>query len=361
MTSAGTSGLTAAERGSADSGRRAPALAARLRHNLNEGVLAFPLTPFTSAGQLNLDAFREHVRWQLAAGPAALFPCCGTGEFFSLAEEEYARLVRAAVEETAGDVPVLAGVGYGWAQAARFAGLAEEAGADGVLVLPHYLVDAPQPGLVQHVRELATRTPLPLLLYQRGNVKYTARSLAEIAALPTVFGLKDGHSDFDQLQRMMLAVPADFLFVNGSATAEMQLRAYAGIGMPAYSSSVHSFAPEIATAFFRAFHSGDGELVRRLLSSFYWPLVELRDTRAGYAISLVKAAARLRGEAVGPARAPITDPDDQDLVMLEKIVRSGLDCVGAEFAAARPDPAAWRHEEHAARDRPAVYGGWRQS
>jgi 5-dehydro-4-deoxyglucarate dehydratase len=276
------------------------------------------------------------MRRQLAAGPGALFTCCGTGEFFSLSEDEYGDVVAIAVEEAAGKVPVVAGIGYGWAQAARFAAIADGAGADGALVLPHYLVEAPQPGLVQHVRELAKRTDLPLIVYQRGNVKYTAVSAVDISQLPTVVGLKDGHSDFDQLQRLRLAVPYDFLFLNGSLTAEMQARAYASIGIPTYSSSVHSFAPEIATSFFRAFHASDTKLVDLLLSSFYWPLSELRDKCAGYGVSLVKAAARLRGDPVGPVRAPLAGPSEDHLPPLERIVRKGLELVGAELVAASP-------------------------
>lgn len=363
-----------AESRTAGPGTRASALAAWLRDGMNTGALSFPLTPFTVAGDLDLEAFRQHVRRQLAARPGALFACCGTGEFFSLSEPEYAELVQAAVHEVAGDVPVLAGVGYGWGQAGRFASLAEIAGADGLLVHPHYLVEAPQQGLVEHVRQLAARTPLPLLLYQRGSVRYTASSAAELAMLPTVIGLKDGHGNFDQLQRIKLAVPADFVLLNGSPTAEIQVRAYAGVGIPAYSSSVRSFAPEIATAFFQAFHGGDHDLTERLLSSFYCPLAELRDRRAGYAVALIKAAARLRGEPVGPVRAPLADPGADDLAVLERIVRAGLDIVGAPFSirpdrtkgqsAARHSTSAWLdaccpHHEPQRRRAAARWPGWR--
>jgi 5-dehydro-4-deoxyglucarate dehydratase len=320
----------AVERNSART-ERATKFAAWLSDRSKAGVLAFPLTPFTSGGEVDLEVCRLHVRRQLAARPGAIFTCCGTGEFFSLSEDEYRDVVAISVQEAAGAVPVVAGTGYGWAQAARFAGIAATAGADGALVLPHYLVDAPQRGLVEHVRELAKRTDLPLIVYQRGNVKYSAVSVVDIAQLPTVVGLKDGHSDFDQLQRLRLAIPKDFLFFNGSLTAEMQARAYASIGIPTYSSSVHSFAPEIASTFFGAFHAGDTKLAELLLSSFYWPLSELRDKCPGYGVSLVKAAARLRGEPVGPVRAPLVGPSDDHFESLERIVRNGLELVGAEF------------------------------
>ncbi|MFF4583996.1 5-dehydro-4-deoxyglucarate dehydratase [Streptomyces sp. NPDC001388] len=303
--------------------------ARRLRDGMARGVLSFPLTSFRADGSLDPDGFRAHVAAQLATAPGAVFPACGTGEFFSLDEDEYRQVVTLAVEEAAGRVPVVAGTGYGWAQAVRFARIAEEAGADALLVLPHYLVAAPQDGLVAQLEQIAARTRLPLIAYQRGQVAFTAASLKRIAAIPTVIGLKDGHSDLDRLQRLTLAAPEGFLFFNGAATAEIQARAYATVGVPAYSSAVHAFAPEIANAFFAALRDGDGGTADELLRAFYVPLVELRDRVPGYAVSLVKAAARLRGRPVGPVRAPLTDPSAADLAALRTLLTTGLDLVGA--------------------------------
>ncbi|MFJ3665009.1 5-dehydro-4-deoxyglucarate dehydratase [Streptomyces sp. NPDC090106] len=293
------------------------------------GVLSFPLTSFHDDGSLDPDGFRAHVAAQLATAPGAVFPACGTGEFFSLDEDEYRQVVTVAVEEAAGRTPVVAGTGYGWAQALRFARIAEEAGADALLVLPHYLVAAPQDGLVGQLERIAAGTRLPLIAYQRGQVTFTADTVRRIAAVPGVIGLKDGHSDLDRLQRLTLAAPEDFLFFNGASTAEIQARAYATVGVPAYSSAVHAFAPEIADAFFRALRDGDDKTANRLLRDFYVPLVEIRDRVPGYAVSLVKAAARLRGRPVGPVRAPLTDPTDSDLADLRTLLATGLDLVGA--------------------------------
>ncbi|XHM67281.1 5-dehydro-4-deoxyglucarate dehydratase [Streptomyces nigra] len=303
--------------------------AGRLRDAMARGVLSFPLTSFHTDGSLDLDGFRAHLAGQLATGPGAVFPACGTGEFFSLDEDEYRAVVNAAVEETAGRVPVVAGVGYGWAQAARFARIAEEAGADALLVLPHYLVAAPQDGLVTQLESLAARTRLPLVAYQRGQVAFTPAALRRAARIPTLVGLKDGHGDLDRLQRLTLAAPDGFLFFNGASTAELQARAYAGVGVPAYSSAVHAFAPEIANAFFAALRDGDEATTTRLLRDFYAPLAELRDRVPGYAVSLVKAAARLRGRPVGPVRAPLTDPSPADLADLRALLTTGLALVGA--------------------------------
>ncbi|SDO88066.1 5-dehydro-4-deoxyglucarate dehydratase [Streptomyces sp. cf386] len=303
--------------------------ARRLRDGMAQGVLSFPLTSFHEDGSLDPDGFRAYVAAQLATAPGALFPACGTGEFFSLDEDEYRQIVSIAVEESGGRVPVVAGTGYGWAQAVRFARIAEEAGADALLVLPHYLIAAPQDGLVAQLEHIAARTGLPLIAYQRGQVAFTVASLKRIADIPNVIGLKDGHSDLDRLQRLTLAAPEDFLFFNGALTAEIQARAYATVGVPAYSSAVHAFAPEIANAFFAALQAGDHGTVDKLLRDFYVPLVELRDRVPGYSVSLVKAAARLRGRPVGPVRAPLTDPSAADLADLRTLLTAGLDLAGA--------------------------------
>jgi 5-dehydro-4-deoxyglucarate dehydratase len=310
-----------------------PDTARRLRDGMARGVLSFPLTSFHDDGTLDPDGFRAHVAAQIATGPGALFPACGTGEFFSLDEDEYRQVVTIAVEEAAGRLPVVAGIGYGWAQAVRFARIAEEAGADALLVLPHYLVAAPQDGLVAQLEQIAARTRLPLIAYQRGQVAFNVDAFRRVAEIPGVIGLKDGHSDLDRLQRLTLAAPEGFLFFNGASTAEIQARAYATVGVPAYSSAVHAFAPEIANAFFTALRDGDeGDgTVGKLLRDFYVPLVELRDRVPGYAVSLVKAAARLRGRPVGPVRAPLTDPSAADLADLERLLASGLDLVGADL------------------------------
>ncbi|UXY19704.1 5-dehydro-4-deoxyglucarate dehydratase [Streptomyces cynarae] len=305
------------------------AVARRLRDGMARGILSFPLTSFHDDGSLDLEGFRAHVGTQLATGPGAVFPACGTGEFFSLNEDEYGQVVTAAVEAAGGAVPVVAGVGYGWAQAVRFARIAEDAGADALLVLPHYLVAAPQDGLVAQLEHIAARTRLPLIVYQRGQVAYGLQAFRRITEIPGVIGLKDGHSDLDRLQRLTLAAPEGFLFFNGAATAEVQARAYAAVGVPAYSSAVHAFAPEIADAFFTALHAGDHATVDKLLRDFYVPLVALRDRVPGYAVSLVKAAARLRGRPVGPVRAPLTEPSAADLAELKDLLTAGLDLVGA--------------------------------
>ncbi|MFF8912373.1 5-dehydro-4-deoxyglucarate dehydratase [Streptomyces sp. NPDC015032] len=301
-------------------------LAARLSHVA--GPLFFPVTAYGPDGAVDLDTFRTHVRTGIDAGAAAVFACCGTGEFHALTPEEFRLVVAAAVEETAGEVPVVAGAGYGTALAIQYARLAEEAGADGLLAMPPYLVVADQAGLLGHYTALAAATGLETIVYQRDNAVFTPKTVVALAGTPGVIGLKDGHGDLDLMQRIVSAVRTerpgrDFLYFNGLPTAELTGLAYRGIGVRLYSSAVFAFAPDIALAFYRALDSGDDDLVGALLDHFYRPLVELRAKGRGYAVSLVKAAVRLGGLDVGEVRTPLGEPPAAHIEELTGIIARG--------------------------------------
>src|SRR5437879_275589 len=141
-----------------------------------DGVLFFPVTPFDSVGVVAEDVLAEHVKHGVAAGPGGVFVACGTGEFNALDVEEFERVVKVTVEATAGRVPVFAGAGGALPVAKRFAIAAERAGADGLLLLPPYLVSSPEAGLVRFVEEVTAATNLPVIVYQRNNALLTPDS-----------------------------------------------------------------------------------------------------------------------------------------------------------------------------------------
>ncbi|MGW0117250.1 5-dehydro-4-deoxyglucarate dehydratase [Streptomyces sp. NPDC003327] len=291
-----------------------------------DGLLFFPVTAFGPDGSVDLAAFRAHVRAGVEAGAAAVFACCGTGEFHALTPEEFRECVAAAVEETAGRVPVVAGAGYGTALAIHYARLAEEAGADGLLAMPPYLVVADQAGLLRHYTELAAATRLDVIVYQRDNAILTPDTVVALARTDGVIGLKDGHGDLDLMQRIVSAVRSeglDLLYFNGLPTAELTGPAYRAIGVTLYSSAVFCFAPALALAFHRALATGDEATVRLLVDEFYRPLVELRSRGRGYAVSLVKAAVRMEGLDVGPVRPPLSEPAPEHLDELARLVERG--------------------------------------
>uniref|UniRef100_UPI00292D60AE 5-dehydro-4-deoxyglucarate dehydratase n=1 Tax=Clavibacter michiganensis TaxID=28447 RepID=UPI00292D60AE len=225
----------------------------------------------------------------------------------------------------------VAGGGGPLGHARRCAQLATELGADGILVLPPYLVAGPQEGLAAYVEAVARTTPLPLIAYHRGQAQFTEATVERLLSLPTLAGIKDGAGDVALFQRFVLAARRagrdDVQFFNGLLTAESSQAAYRAIGVPLYSSAVFAMAPRIASAFHAAYRADDLERQRFLLDEFFTPLVRLRDETPGFAVSLIKAGLRLGGVPVGSVRAPLVDPSPRQLAELERILAHGEDVV----------------------------------
>jgi 5-dehydro-4-deoxyglucarate dehydratase len=302
-----------------------------------DGVLFFPVTPMTPTGAVALDALAEHVKRGVAAGPGGVFAGCGTGEFHALEPAEYGRVVAATVQATGGAVPVYAGAGGALPQARAFARAAADAGADGLLVLPPYLVQLPQRGLLDYVAAVTGETGLPAIVYHRGNAQFTEDSAVAVAGLPHVTGLKDGVGDLALMSRIVLSVRVavagtgrEFQFFNGLPTAEASQLAYRAIGVPLYSSAVFAFAPDVSLAFYQAVERGDGALADALLAEFFHPLVRLRDLVPGYAVSLIKAGVTLTGLDAGPVRPPLVDAAPEHVTRLAEILAAGR-AVAARF------------------------------
>lgn len=291
------------------------------------GLFSFPVTPFTEGLDLDIPRYQEHVAWMVDDKPAALFVCGGTGEFFSLGLEEFQQLETTAVEVAKGRLPVIAGAGYGTRLALSFVKVAEEAGADGLLVLPPYLVQAEQQGLYEHYRCIAAATHLGLIIYQRDNAVFKPENIARLSELKNVIGFKDGHGNMELLLRIQKQAGDRLAIINGMPTAELSAAAFKGLGITNYSSAVFNFVPAIARAFYEALMNGDGLAMDRLLQSFYRPLADLRDRRKGYAVSLIKAGLRAVGKSAGPVRPPLMDCSSEEEEKLKVIIADGMAAV----------------------------------
>ncbi|WP_102142222.1 5-dehydro-4-deoxyglucarate dehydratase [Mycobacterium hubeiense] len=314
-------------------------------HPAFDGVLFFPVTPFTESGDVDTERLAQHVAKGVDAGPGGVFIACGTGEFHALDASELNTIVRTAVDVVDGRVPVYAGTGGSIAHAKTFARVAQEAGADGLLLLPPYLVEMPQAGLVAYTRAVTDATDLPVIVYNRNNARYTEASAVEVAQIDNVVGFKDGTGDLDQVSRIVRAVTdalvpsgKPFQFFNGLPTAEVSQQAYRAIGVTLYSSATFAFAPELALAFYNALETGNEPLTAALLREFFHPLVRLRDTVPGYAVSLIKAGVTLEGIDAGVVRPPLIMPSDEDVAALREILASGR----AALAEALADQAVQR-------------------
>lgn len=291
-------------------------------------VLCFPITPFDSADRPDLDVYEAHVTSCLAARPGAVFAACGTGEFHALATGEYRGVVERAVRVARGQVPVITGCGGPVGHARACARIAAEAGVDGLLVMPPYLVGAPQEGLVAYVAAVAAEAiDLDVVVYHRDNARFHPDTIERLLHDPRIAGVKDGVGDLATMQRFVLAASragrSDAMFFNGTLTAELSQAAYEGIGVHRYSSAVFAMAPDIANAFLTALRNGDTVRRQRLLDAFYEPLVRLRDLSAGFAVSLIKAGVGLTGLPVGSVRPPLVDPTPSQIAQLADLLERG--------------------------------------
>jgi 5-dehydro-4-deoxyglucarate dehydratase len=292
-----------------------------------DGVLFFPVTPFTAGGRVDRDVLAEHVASRLPFAPGGVFPACGTGEFHALSAGEAIDVVRTTVETVASRVPVIAGTGGPLGHAVELARGAADAGADGLLLLPPYLVAGTADGLVAWVEAVAAASELPVIVYHRGTARYTPDAITRLAANPKVVGFKDGLGDIGLAQEIVLAAEAtgrELQFFNGLLTAELSQGAYRGIGIPLYSSAAFAMIPELASLHYRAYTDGDESTRLTLLREFYAPLVRLRDETPGFGVSLIKAGLRIRGLDVGSVRPPLVDPTPEQESRLATILESGL-------------------------------------
>ncbi|MBF4574282.1 5-dehydro-4-deoxyglucarate dehydratase [Herbiconiux sp. VKM Ac-1786] len=316
-----------------------------------DGVLFFPVTPFGADGGVDHGMLAEHVASRLPFGPGAVFPACGTGEFHALSAREVEDVVRTTVTTVAGRVPVLAGAGGPLGHAIDNARSAEAAGADGLLLLPPYLVSGTTEGLVAYVEAVLAATSLPVVLYHRGTARYTPDAVRRLTAHPQVIGFKDGTGDIGATQEIVLAARAtgrELQFFNGLLTAELTQGAFRGIGVPLYSSAAFAMIPELAALHYAAYTAGDEETRLRLLEEFYVPLVRLRDETPGFGVSLIKAGLRLRGLAVGSVRPPLVDPTAEQEARLTALLDAGL-ALAAELTAAGAAAPSAEHTEPAGR------------
>ena len=293
-----------------------------LKQVLSSGLLSFPITDFDAEGNFRKGSYSERLEWLAPYGATALFAAGGTGEFFSLTHEEYSDVIKTAVDTCAGKVPILAGAGGPTRAAIKFAQEAERLGAKGILLLPHYLTEASQDGLVAHVEAVCKSTNIGVVVYNRAQCRLSPDSLEKLAdRCPNLIGFKDGLGDIELMMQIWRRMGDRFSYLGGLPTAEVYAAAYKALGVPVYSSAVFNFMPQLAMDFYHAIANDDHAAQNRMLDEFFLPYLEIRNRKAGYAVSIVKAGARLVGHDGGPVRAPLSDLTEEEHDMLDKLIK----------------------------------------
>ncbi|AOB32023.1 5-dehydro-4-deoxyglucarate dehydratase [Bordetella sp. H567] len=293
-----------------------------LKQIISQGLLSFPITDFDEQGDFRPRTYIERLEWLAPYGASALFAAGGTGEYFSLAPAEYADVIRTAVQTCAGKVPILAGAGGPTRTAIAYAQEAERLGAKGILLMPHYLTEASADGIAEHVEQVCKSLKIGVIVYNRANSRLGPDHLRRVAdRCPNLIGFKDGVGDIENMVRVRRAMGDRFAYLGGLPTAEVYAAAYKALGVPVYSSAVFNFIPKTAMQFYRAIAADDHATVGKLLDEFFLPYLEIRNRRAGYAVSIVKAGARLVGRDAGPVRAPLTDLTEEECAPLDALIR----------------------------------------
>src|SRR5664279_782975 len=294
-----------------------------MAQQIGGGMLSFPVTPVKADYSFDEVRYCANLDWLCDYDVAGLFAAGGTGEFFSLTPIEVARVVRVAVEQTRGRVPVLAGTGYGTALAKDIAVAAEHAGADGLLLLPPYLVNSEQDGLAAHVEAVCAATRLGVIVYNRDNAMLNQDTLARLCdRCPNLVGYKDGVGDIELMMRVYSRLGDRLTFIGGLPTAETFALPYLDMGVTTYSSAVFNFVPEFATGFYAAVRRRDHAVIDAGLRNFILPLIAIRNRKKGYAVSIIKAGMKVIGRDSGPVRSPLTDLNESEIEEVAALVAS---------------------------------------
>ena len=279
-----------------------------------QGVIGFPVTPFNADLSLDLDGFRRNLCAMLRHPPAAIVAAGGTGELYSLSPGEHLAVVRTAVEETRGAVPVIAGVGFNVAIAADLARQAADAGASGILAFPPYYPGAEEDGLLQYYQTIGNATGLGLIIYSRDWFHPSALLVERLAGIPNLIAWKDGQGDIRRLQILRAHVGDRLQWIGGAG--DDLVPAYYGIGIRGFTSSVANVSPQIALQLHDTASRGDTAALQILMVTYVVPLYVLRAKRRGYEVSVMKSLMDLLGLAGGPVRPPLAMLRAEEIEML---------------------------------------------
>jgi 5-dehydro-4-deoxyglucarate dehydratase len=283
------------------------------------GVFGFPVTPLRRDLTLDLDALERNVD-EMASFPfCALVAAGGTGEMYSLTPDEIERVVAVSVKAVKGRMPVVAGTGFNAPLGAEIARRAERAGAQCVLALPPYYINAPQEGLFAYYRDIGQATALPLMVYSRDWAVFSPEMVARLAdQVPTLAAWKDGQGDVRKYQRI-ISFNGDRLAWFGGLGDDC-VSGYFAVGVQAYTSSISNIAPRLSLALAEAGLRRDFAELDRLINQFVHPLYAIRERARGYEVAVMKEAMEALGMAAGPVRPPLINCRPADIEDIRKLM-----------------------------------------
>ena len=287
------------------------------------GSIPALVTPFRN-GAFDEQTFRKLVDWQIEKGSSALVPCGTTGESATMSIEEHNHVVAVCVERAAGRVPVIAGCGSNDTKVAlEHMQHAKAAGADAALVVLPYYNRPNQDGLLLHFRYLADHCDLPIIVYNvpaRTVTDIAVTTLAELAKLPTIVGIKDASGKVERVSAQRLACGADFCQLSGNDDMTLGMMAMGAKGCISVTANV---APELCAQFQSACLEGRWEDALALQDRLY-PLHSalFSDASPG---PVKYALTRVMTDFPAELRMPMTRPSEASRKAVdEALVHAGL-------------------------------------
>ncbi len=278
-----------------------------------KGSLVALITPFRN-GEIDETAFQEHVAWQLGQGTHGLVPIGTTGECPALDDREQRRMIELCVEVAKGKAPVIPGTGFNsTAHTVEATRQAKEAGADAALIVCPYYNKPTQEGLYQHFKTIHDAVDIPIIIYNipgRSSVDMSNATMARLAKLPNIVGVKDATNDLARPLRMRREIGEDFALLSGEDATAVAYLAQGGDGCISVTANV---APRLCSELHEAWQRGDVATVRTINER----LIPLHDALfAETSPAPVKYAASLLGRCTPEVRQPLwqTTPETQDRV-----------------------------------------------
>lgn len=282
-----------------------------------KGCFVAIVTPFRK-GEIDEDNFRGLVQFQLEKGVDGIVPCGTTGESPTLSYEEHKRVIRMAIEEAKGKVPVIAGTGSNSTkEAEELTVYAKEAGADAALVITPYYNKPTQKGLEDHYRRLE-KIGLPIIIYNvpsRTGVSISPPTVSRLSQLKNIAGVKEASGDMDQVSSIISSAGDDFSVLSGNDSHTLPILSLGGVGVI---SVIANILPQDTSQLVRAWLEGDYERARelhyRLFPLFKAMFIETNPIPVKTAMARMKMIPR-------EWRAPLGEMEGENEQKLEQILK----------------------------------------
>lgn len=274
------------------------------------------VTPFTNENQVNYDKLAELIEWHIQEGTDAIVVCGTTGESPTLTDEEHKKVIECAIDAVNKRIPVIAGAGSNdTAYAVQMSKHAEDAGADGLLVITPYYNKPTQRGLIANFTAIADAVNIPIIMYNvpgRTGCNILPTTMAELAKHKNICGMKEASGNISQVTEMARLMPDDFYLMSGNDDMVVPLLSVGGV---AVISVVANIVPKDTHNMVKYYLDGKVKEARDLQLAMK-PLIDALFCETNPIP--IKTAMNLMGKEVGLLRLPLVEMEEKNLNLLKQ-------------------------------------------